>query len=163
MTVREATVEDAPAIRTVHLASIEQLGPAAYDSEQVAAWAHDRDPEDYPIDADHTHFVVAERAGTIVGFGWLETDPGEYLDATVDREVIAVYVHPSAAREGVGSALLAELERKAYEENATSLGLWSSLNAVEFYAHHGYEQVAEHIHEFAAGVEGTVIEMRTEV
>lgn len=163
MTIREATTGDVSAVLAVHLASIEQLGPAAYTAEQVTAWAHDRDPEAYPIGADHTHFVVAEREGTVVGFGWLETDPGDYLDVSVDREIIAVYVHPLVARDGVGSALLAELERKAREENATALGLWSSLNAVEFYAYHGYEQVTEHVHEFDDGVEGAVIEMRTEV
>jgi putative acetyltransferase len=163
MTVREATVDDASAILAVHLASIEQLGPAAYTAEQVSAWAHDRNLGDYPIEEDHTHFVVAEREERVVGFGWLEIDPGDYLDASVDREVIAVYVHPSVVREGVGSALLAELEQKACEENAAAVGLWSSLNAVEFYASHDYERVTEHVYEFDAGVEGTVIEMRTDV
>jgi putative acetyltransferase len=160
MTIREAVADDGSAVLSVHLESIEQLGSAAYTSEQVAAWAHARDPQSYPIDEDHAHFVVAEREECVVGFGWLETDPGDHLDAAVDREVIAVYVHPSVAREGVGSALLTELERFARDENASSLGLWSSLNAVEFYMAHGYEQVTEHVFEFDAGIEGTVVEMR---
>ena len=163
MTIREATVEDAAAVLAVHLESIEELGSTVYTPEQVAAWAHDRDPQNYPIDEDHAHFVVAEREECVIGIGWLERDPGDHLDAAVDREVIAVYVHPSVAREGVGSALLAELERDAREENAATLGLWSSLNAVEFYMFHGYEQVTEHVYEFDAGVEGTVVEMRTEL
>ncbi|PSP40943.1 GNAT family N-acetyltransferase [Halobacteriales archaeon QH_6_64_20] len=156
--VREATPADALAIRDVHLASIEGLGSSAYGAEQVAAWAHDRDPEEYPIDAEDTYFIVAERE-TIVGFGWLAFESGAHLVSEVDAEVVAVYVHPAVARQGVGSALLAELEAAARERDVETLGLWASLPALCFYLSHGYERVAEHTHEFAPGTKGRVVEM----
>jgi putative acetyltransferase len=140
----------------------------AYDDEQVAAWARGLDPEGYPIEtADR--FVVAEAQGAVVGFGELAVDPGEYLAAPVDAEVRAVYVRPEVAREGVGSALLADLEAAARERGAETLGLWASLNAVPFYESQGYARVGERTHEFsgaderAPGIEARVVEMRREL
>jgi len=176
--IREATPIDALAVRDVHLASIEGLGPSAYDADVVSAWAHDRDPADYPIESENTHFVVAEREEDtasqrnggegmheghegIIGFGWLDVEPGEHLVSSIDAEIVAVYVHPAVARDGVGSALLDELEGEARERKIETLGLWASLPALPFYLTHGYEQVTEHTHEFAPGVAGKIIELRT--
>ena len=139
--IREATPDDALAVRDVHIASIEGLGPSAYDPEVVAAWARDRDPVEYPITADDSCSLVAE----------------------VGAEVTAAYVRPEVAREGVGSALLAELGRAARERGIKTLGLWASLPALPFYLARGYERVTEHIREFAPGVEGRIIEMETEL
>lgn len=157
--VREAAPEDASRIRDVHLASIEGLARKGYDDEQVRAWAHDRDPDEYPIESTDTYFVVAERDGQIVGFGQMKPDADEYFETTVDGEITAVYVHPSVARHGVGARIYAELEAAARRNEVTSLGLWASLNAVPFYEAQGYQRRTEHIHEFAEGTEGTVVEM----
>lgn len=132
------------------------------------AWAHDRDPADYPIESASTHFVVAEREedggeGRIVGFGWLDREPGEHFVSDADAEVVAVYVHPAVTREGIGSALVTGLEENAREQGVEALGLWTSLPALPFYRAQGYERVAEHSHEFAPGIEGRVVEMRSDL
>jgi putative acetyltransferase len=168
MKVREATASDVEAIRTVHAASIRELGTAAYDAEQVAAWASGVETATYAdIDSADVSFVVAEDEGTLLGFGSLSFSPADDYGAAVDAEVTGVYIHPSAARRGVGSLLLAELERRARGRGVGTLGLMSSLNAVPFYETHGYERVEEHDHEFSAhlstGVEGTVLEMVKEL
>jgi putative acetyltransferase len=81
-----------------------------------------------------------------------------------DAEITAVYVHPSVAREGVGSRIADELEARARAAGATVVGLTASLPAVPFYASRGYERVEERTHEFSAGPEtgvtGTVVELR---
>jgi putative acetyltransferase len=161
--VREAVPPDAIQMRTVHLASIEELGPQGYDDEQVAAWAHDRDPADYPIESEETAVVVAEQDGEIVGFGWMKPDADDYLQSTVDGEITALYVHPSVAHQGVGTRLYTELEGTARQDGVESLGLWASLPSVSFYESQGYQRVAEHTLEFDEGVEGTVVEMRKEL
>lgn len=165
VTVREARPSDAEAIFRVHRASIEGLGPEAYDEAQVAAWGAGGGPDDYDLDAADSRFVVAEAGSVagdegVVGFGEVVLRPPDYLREPAEGEVRAVYVHPAAARRGVGSAILAALERRAREQDVGSLGLWASLNAVPFYEAHGYERVAERTHEFSGGVEGTVVEMR---
>jgi putative acetyltransferase len=158
--VREAVPEDAPRILDVHLDAIEALGPAAYSDEQVAAWAHDRDPAEYPIETDETYALVAEAESEVVGFGWMKPDADDYFETAVDGEITAVYVHPSVARQGVGTRLYAELEAEARQRGVESLGLWASRNALSFYETQGYQRVTGHTIEFSDGVEGTVVEMR---
>lgn len=157
--VREAIPDDGEEIRDVHLASIEELGGLHYENIQVEAWAHDRDPDGYPIESAETYFLVAERDDRIVGFGQMKPDADEYFEAAVDGEITAVYVHPSASRQGIGTRIYTELEDEARRQRVDSLGLWASLNAVPFYETHGYQRVTEHVHDFHGGIEGTVVEM----
>lgn len=156
--MREAVDGDAPSIRDVHLASIEGLAAQAYTEPQIAAWAHDRDPEQYPIDAAETHFLVAEREAQVVGFGWMKPDSDDYFQTTIDGEITAIYVHPTVARHGVGSRIYDELEAQAVRNGVDSLGLWASRNAVPFYEAHGFTRVTEHIHEYR-GEPLTLVEM----
>ncbi|WP_435317728.1 GNAT family N-acetyltransferase [Haloarchaeobius sp. TZWSO28] len=172
MQVRAATPADVDAIRRVHAASIRELGPAAYSDAQVAAWAAGCETADYGdiVDEDCS-FVVAETedgaAPELVAFGSLWFTPPDDYERPLDAEVTAVYVHPSAVRAGVGSAVLADLEERARDRGATTLGLTASANAVPFYEARGYEAVRERIHEFSGhestGVEGTVVEMHKEL
>lgn len=159
VSVREAVPEDAPRICDVHLASIEGFGSQGYTEEQVTAWAHDRDPDEYPIESRDTYFIVAEDETGVIGFGWMKPDPGEYFQTEVEGEITAIYIHPSVARSGVGSRIYTELETEAIRENIDSLGLWASRNAVPFYETHGYERVATHSHEYQDGIELTLVEM----
>ena len=161
--VREAVAGDAQQICDVHLSSIEELGKQSYTEEQVAAWAHGRDPEEYPIESEDTYFVVAEDVTDVVGFGWMKPEAGEYLQTEVEGEITAVYVDPSAARNGVGSRIYGKLEKKALQQGIESIGLWASRNAVPFYEAQGYAQLGERRHEYQDGVELTLVEMRKQL
>ncbi len=169
MHVRDATVEDAEAVRKLHAESIGKLGPESYDEEQVEAWAKGCESAEYAsaIEGEGGDFVVAEDDGTVVAFGSVKFDSPEGYVATVDAEITGVYVQPSVARTGVGSAVLAELEQRTRERGVRALGLTASLNSIPFYESHGYERVREHGHEFSSsestGVTGTVVEMKTEL
>jgi putative acetyltransferase len=82
----------------------------------------------------------------------------------VGAEVTGVYVLPSVARNGVGTAIYEELERRAHEHGLAELGLLASLPAVPFYEGHGYDHVTEYDHEFSShegtGVTGSIVEMK---
>lgn len=166
MHVRAARTSDAETVREVHFESITGLGPEGYDEEQVEAWASGCESADYEsaIEAEGGAFVVAEKGRDVVAFGSVRFEPPEGYEAAVAAEVTGVYVHPSVARTGVGSAALAELERLARERPVRTLGLSATVNAVPFYESHGYERVREYVHEFSGhestGVEGTVVEMK---
>lgn len=165
MRIRDAKPADSEAIREVHATSITELGREAYTDEQVAAWAQGCESADYTaaIEADEIEFIVAEGDDGVVGFGSLKLAPPDSYDAPVDAEVTGVYVHPSVAREGVGSRLYTELEQRARGHGVQHLGLLASRNAVPFYDSHGYERVTEQTHEFSShestGVTGVVVEM----
>lgn len=159
VSVREAVATDARRICDIHLASIEGLGGQSYTEEQVAVWAHDRNPDEYPIESEETHFLVAENETEVIGFGWMKSDAGHYFQEDVEGEITAIYIHPSAARNGIGSRIYAQLEARAVQENIDSLGLWASRNAVPFYKAQGYERVTDHTHEYHDGIELTLVEM----
>lgn len=160
LSIRLARAEDAEALRDVQLGSIRGLGTESYSDEKVEAWAHERDPGDYPIDDADSTIFVAEQGGSIVGFGWLTLAADEDFEADVDGKISAIYVHPGFARRGVGTTIYQALETRAREEGLESLGLWASLNAVPFYERQGYSTVRELTYEFDDGVEGRTLEMQ---
>ena len=98
--VRTARERDLPAVGDLHVAAIEAFGSETYDDAEVEAWATTDDPPAERYDLAEGHWVVAERGGDVAGFGHLDPDAAE---------VVAVYVHPDHAREGVGAAVLAAL------------------------------------------------------
>lgn len=165
MNIREATRADSEVVREVHRESIEGLGPQAYDQEQIEAWASGCESADYSsaIESDDLYYIVAEENGECLGFGSLLAESPDGYEAAADAEITGIYVHPSVARDEVGTALLTNVEQKARDRGFQTLGLTASLNAVPFYEYHGYEQVGKHAHEFSShesnGIEGEVVEM----
>ena len=95
--------------------------------------------------------LVAELDGQLAGIGAL---------VLAESELRACYVRPAAARRGVGSALVAELERIARCHGLTHLELHSSLTAEPFYRALGYgvESLVEHV--LASGVRMSAVKMR---
>jgi putative acetyltransferase len=127
--VRQATPADALKIRNVHVQSVRRLCAKEYTSRQIDAWTAGRRPAQYrrAMETEGETMFVAERADRILGFGSLRQD-----------EIRAVYVHPRSAGRGVGSALLAALERTARRSGVTRLHCVASLTAVSFYRACGY-------------------------
>lgn len=175
--VREARREDRRAVRDVHVASVQGLGGTAYDEQVVDAWAGDeeRDPGQYRVEGDDVAFLVAVDDSSdsndgdaasggsddeVVGFGELRVGEPDDYEESADAELRAMYVAPDHAGEGVGTALLEELESRARDREVESVVLTASLNAVPFYEYHGYERLREKRHEFGGEVAGRVVEMQ---
>lgn len=162
--VRDAEPADRPAIRDVHVASVREFAPAAYRDAVVEAWVgvEERDPASYEVTADEAVFLVAADDGDVVGFAELATGADATADYDVpgDAEIRAVYVAPDHAGDGVGTALLAELERRGRERGVERVLLTASLNALGFYESHGYNRVEERTHEFGGEVAGEVVVLR---
>ena len=76
--------------------------------------------------------LVAEADGMIVGFS-----------ALLGRRISAVYVHPQYVRQGIGSRLLAALERIAATQNIRTLRVAASLTAHPFYQANGYQVIGD--------------------
>ncbi|WP_433293564.1 GNAT family N-acetyltransferase [Actinoplanes sp. CA-030573] len=82
-------------------------------------------------------FLVVERGGAVVGMGGYRPDGGS------GAEILRVRVHPATRRQGVGRALMSELERRAAAAGRTSAHLDTATNqpeAMAFYEALGYRE-----------------------
>lgn len=70
---------------------------------------------------------VAEKGGRVVGFA-----------SFLGEELRALFVHPRDAGRGVGSALLAVVERQAARRSLRAIFCLASLNALSFYRARGF-------------------------
>jgi GNAT superfamily N-acetyltransferase len=131
--VRRYRPEDAPAVRRLHERVIREAGTDPADlpnGDDVA------DIEGEYLDAGG-EFLVAERENRVVGMGGLRVDGDE-------GELHRMRVALDCQRRGVGSRLLAALERAARDRGVARLWARTARRqeaAVEFYPANGYDRV----------------------
>jgi putative acetyltransferase len=143
--MRAMRPEDARIVLQIHRASIRGLVAHHYSPAVVEAWAPpitDSMVERLQANRRNTVPVVAEVDGELVGFATL---------SVTDSALQSCYVHPKAVRRGVGSALVAEIERIAVERGIASLHVEASINAEVFYAALGYRKVEDAEHVLSSG------------
>jgi putative acetyltransferase len=131
--VRKMLTEDARTFLEVHHAAVRGIAAEDYPPEVVEVWAPipvtEKSVERFLTNPDGEIRLVAEIDGRIVGIGCL---------VVANCELRACYVAPEAARIGVGSALVREIERIARDHGLDYLQMDSSVTAEPFYLHHGY-------------------------
>jgi GNAT superfamily N-acetyltransferase len=130
--IRDAAPEDADAVCEVLRKSISELCVAdhANDPTILASWLSNKKLEivaAWSKQPGNTLLVAAE-AGAILGVGSV-TDAGE---------ITLNYVAPAARFRGVSRALLAALEKRAFERGNTQCRLKSTETAHRFYRSAGY-------------------------
>lgn len=132
-TIRAGTPADADAIWRVHHRSILELGRAFYSQAEVDSWAHGLVPERYANNmatGKETFYVAVDGVGKVIGFCSFRDD-----------EIRGLYVDPTVARGGAGSALLRSAEADLLAAGHTRIWLQASLAGEPFYAAKGYEAV----------------------
>jgi len=140
--VRPARPEDARSFIEVRNAAVRGIAAKDYPPAVIDAWAQSpittATIENFLANPDKETRLVAEVNSEISGIGSLVID---------NNELRACYVRPNAARKGVGSAILREIERIALENGATILQMDSSVTAEPFYKAMGYEvlEYGEHV------------------
>ena len=135
--VRNMRDGDAQAFLAVHHTAVRALAAHDYAPEVIEAWAP------LPItpaavagvvaNREHETRFVAERDGKLVGIASL---------VVANSELRACYVAPEAARTGVGTALIVQLEQAARHAGLHYLQADASLTAERFYRSLGYDVVA---------------------
>jgi putative acetyltransferase len=154
--IRAAAESDAAAIVKVHYEAVHLIASNDYEQDILNEWSSDsvdrstRLKTQISQNVDQTIMIVAEVDGTVVGFGEVVPDKGELR---------AVYVSPTAARMGIGSALLHKLENESRHHKVQKLWLDSSLTAVPFYLAHGYQSDGEGAHQLGSGRLMTCVKM----
>lgn len=138
MTVRAATISDAPTI-----SAIGQVGfPAAHADIVGVAFAAAVVEQTYSVEAlsecitrcgqaDDAEFLVAEQDGEVVGYLHYDSEGAE-------PELVRIYVDLERKRAGIGSALMRELHaRLAAGSSYILLVAEANPDAQAFYRRHG--------------------------
>ncbi|KIC41904.1 hypothetical protein RA27_00355 [Ruegeria sp. ANG-R] len=92
--------------------------------------------------------IVALSDNEVVGTGSLQ-----------DYELKSLFVTPDLHRRGIGSTLVAELEKAASERGLRELKVSSSLSAIKFYSSLGYVEESRQFF----GEEETVVMVKTKI
>lgn len=134
--IRPAVADDAPAMVEVHYAAVQAVDRRHYSDEVLTAWSPppDASRRDWLADLigrDSTLGVVAVSGSSLI-VGFCIALPGQAL-------LKALYVHPGFAGQGIGQALLREMEVRCRALGLESLELNASHNAAAFYRRCGYE------------------------
>ena len=127
MRIREAIIEDAPALADIFIAAralMPYLNHALHTREETRAFVHD-----LVIDQE---VLIAENGG-IAGFAAIEPRAGEGW-------LHHLYIHPARQNAAVGACLMAEVKKSMPE----GFSLWvfqANLGARRFYQRHGFRLV----------------------
>jgi putative acetyltransferase len=150
--------EEARQFLEIHRASIRGIAAKDYPFSVIATWAPlpitDETVERFLANPDEEVRLIADLDGEPAGIGAIVVGASELR---------ACYVAPRAARHGIGSALVAEIERIARQHGLAHLQLKSSVTAEPFYAALGYraEERVEHV--LRSGVAMVAVKMRKQL
>jgi putative acetyltransferase len=140
--VRKMRSQDARSFLEVHRAAVRGLAAADYPPDVIEAWAplpiSDEAVDRVAAASPGQIRLVAEISGKIVGIGEIVLEL---------NELRACYVIPKAARQGVGSVLVREIEQIARAHGLAHLQLDASLTSEPFYLSLGYtvRERGEHV------------------
>jgi putative acetyltransferase len=134
--VRAYVPGESDALADLFSVSVHRVASADYSPEQCAAWASTPpDYEHWRTRLQEGRTFVAEINRASAGFATFITP--DHLDL--------LYVHPDRQRQGVASALLAEVERAAREAGATEISTFASLTARGFFEHSGFSIIRNNV------------------
>jgi putative acetyltransferase len=121
--------EDTPILAAIFVAAIEELTAEDYSEAQQEAWSSTAgDEEQFGKRLASELTLIATLQNSPVGFASLKG--AGHIDM--------LYVHPSAAGQGVASMLCEALEKLAGGRGAKSLTVDASDNAQPFFLKRGY-------------------------
>ncbi len=172
LNIRIATEPDIPALNGLIEASVRGLQAGDYSPAKLDAALGSVFGVDRQLIADETYFI-AEHGDVLVGCGgWSRRRTLFGADAVADRDdraltpgvdparIRAFFVHPDAARQGVGAAILSACEAAAIEAGFTALELGATLTGLPFYRRYGYEAVERRDAPLPGGDSLAIIAMR---
>ena len=136
--------------------SIREVASADYPPEVIESWAIPIGEKSLKYYADNPEGelrILAELDGEVVGIG-----------ATVisNSELRACYVAPKGLRQGVGGAIVKELERIGKAEGLGYFHLHATITAEPFYNALGYASLERIEHATLGGLPMAAVSMRKE-
>ena len=129
MEIRRAGINDIDELGKLYYDTVVTVNSKDYSEEQILAWASTyNNRHGWIRRMEEQYFFVALVNRKITGFASL--DNSGYLDL--------IYVHKDHQRQGIGSALLAQLEKTAATLQLTEISVQSSITAKPFFKARGF-------------------------
>jgi N-acetylglutamate synthase-like GNAT family acetyltransferase len=148
--LRQATTADSAEIQELIARSIRALGAGDYSTEQIEGALEGAFGLDSQLIADGTFFVV-ESDGMLIGCGgWSYRrtlfggdtrsgrDAGNLDPSTDAAKIRAFFIDPTAARRGIGTALLERCEDEARRYGFRRAEMMATLPGKKLYEARGY-------------------------
>jgi putative acetyltransferase len=127
--LRPFLAADTPVLAAIFVAAIEELTGEDYSEAQQEAWASAADDEEQ---------FGKRLASELTLISTLQNSPVGFASLKGADHIDMLYVHPSAAGQGIASMLCDALEKLAGARGAKSLTVDASDNAQVFFAKRGY-------------------------
>jgi putative acetyltransferase len=127
--LRPFLAADTPVLAAIFVAAIEELTGEDYSETQQEAWTSAADDEEQ---------FGKRLAGELTLIATLQNSPVGFASLKGADHIDMLYVHPSAAGQGVASILCDALEKLAGARGAKNLTVDASDNAQVFFAKRGY-------------------------
>ncbi|MBA2402285.1 MAG: GNAT family N-acetyltransferase [Bradyrhizobium sp.] len=127
--LRPFLAADTPVAAAIFVAAIQELTGDDYGEAQQEAWASAADDEEQ---------FGKKLAGELTLIATLQNSPVGFASLKRADHIEMLYVHPSAAGQGVGAMLCDALEKLAAARGAKALTVDVSDNAQEFFLKRGY-------------------------
>ncbi len=153
--LRVARESDLDAIRVLQRESILAIGEDSYTAGQTRAWADWQEADARTLLAQGGEVLVGKGDTGLVCMGGWRPDAA---DPTV-AWIRSVFVSPRVARRGYGAQVMTGLERSCAGSGRTTLNLFASVNARQFYERLGYRSLSVESWTAASGVELGAIRM----
>jgi GNAT superfamily N-acetyltransferase len=152
--IREATVDDAPAIARVHVATWQTTYTGLFPAEFMASMTVERRTEMWRRNLSTSpengrrEFVAEDASGV---FGFVGGGPERENDPVYKGELYAIYLLKAAEGRGAGRALLLRMAQFLRDQGCPNMLLWvlkENLHACGFYEAMGGQYVREKTVEF---------------
>lgn len=148
LVVRSFQATDAVAVSALIATTMRQSNVRDYPADRLEALVAYFTPDKLRVLAEERDCLVAVIDGAIIGTA-----------AREDGELATFFVHPAWQSRGVGTRLLAQLERNAKALGIESLRVEASITGTSFYERHGYCRSGVVI----AGTAGPQIELTKQI
>ena len=158
--LRLGRIGDAQKNFEIRYRAIQEIAFCDYPENILNSWGRSHSEEELAkreqrfnlrIEQRENVIVVAEVEKQIAGFGEISLS---------QSELTALYVNPDFKRQGIGTAIIQDLESRAKEQGIKALTLHSSLTAVPFYEKNGFRAVKQSTHRLATGEDMACVIMK---
>ena len=135
LSIRPLTEQDIPQMQELFRTTILEVNSRDYSREESEDWASCGDgPEHWrKLLSENNFFGIFDRQDLLIGFSSMNI--GGHLHSR--------FVHKDRQHQGIGSLLLAEVEKMAREYGVAQIGAEASITARPFFEKHGYRTVKE--------------------